>query len=282
MKKTEGTIEKLLKDKAGIKLNIGSGDVVMPGFVNLDMRPLPNVDIVHDIEISPWPLPDECVLTAVASHVLEHINPHKGIFMNVMDEVWRVLKPDGQFAFVVPYAESHGFFQDPTHCNPINETTMHYFDPLSPTGLYSFYKPKPWKIEFQAMDRQGVLDGQQRLARAREAREDHEVLVRKVVQASVEAIDQGRRKDAAQPGDTGLDLPRVEGRGHALHQRPDTIFRGPDFQFVDAIAADQAAEITDELSRQQAAPRRDSRRPDRELDAIDPRQSNRVQIHASQ
>jgi len=151
-------LDKLLKDNAGIKLDIGCGRNKQPGFVGLDMFDYPGVDIVQDIEVTPWPLPDECVLTAVASHVLEHVNPHKGVFINVMNEIWRILKPHGQFAFVVPYAESHGMMQDPTHCNFINETTMHYFDPLQPSQLYQFYQPKPWKIKFQAMNRAGILE----------------------------------------------------------------------------------------------------------------------------
>src|SRR5258708_6749356 len=151
-------IQKLLRNSAGIKLDIGCGAAKNKGFVGIDMLPLEGVDIVWDIEQTPWPLPDESVSTAFASHVLEHIDPHKGIFIKVMDEIWRVLKNDGQFAFVVPYAGSHGYYQDPTHCNPINETTMCYFDPLDPTGLYTFYRPKPWKIEMQAMNRNGILE----------------------------------------------------------------------------------------------------------------------------
>lgn len=146
-----GQIDKILRSKSGIRLDIGCGDNKNPGFVGIDLLPLKSVDIVWDLEKFPWPLPDEYVLTAVASHVLEHINPHKGIFLKFMDEVWRVLKPGAQFAFVVPHASSHGYQQDPTHVNMINETTMHYFDP-DPEGnnigqsLYAFYRPKPWKI----------------------------------------------------------------------------------------------------------------------------------------
>lgn len=156
-------IDKLLKDKSGIRLDIGGGANPTPGFVNIDILPLKQVDIVHDLEETPWPLPDECVLTATASHVLEHINPHKGVFIKVMDEIWRVLKPRGQFAFVVPHVSSHGYQQDPTHCNMINETTMHYFDP-DPEGnnigqqLYGFYRPKPWKIERQYFSPEGNLE----------------------------------------------------------------------------------------------------------------------------
>ena len=66
-----------------------------------------------------------------------------------MYEVWRVLKPEGQFAIVMPYAISPGMYQDPTHCNFCNEATWLYFDPLAPKlngMLYSNYRPKPWKI----------------------------------------------------------------------------------------------------------------------------------------
>lgn len=156
-------IDALIKSKSGIRLDIGGGDNPQPGFVNIDILPLPKVDIVWDLEETPWPLPDECVLTAVASHVLEHITPHKGTFIRVMDEIWRVLKPGAQFAFVVPHASSHGYQQDPTHINQLNETTMHYFDP-DPEGrnigqqLYAFYRPRPWKIEKQYFNPEGNLE----------------------------------------------------------------------------------------------------------------------------
>ncbi len=136
----------LKKYNQGIKLDIGGGENPQPGFVNIDIRPSDKVQIVHDLEVFPWPLPDECVSFAVSSHVLEHINPHKFVFVNFMNEVWRILKPGGRFAIAVPYAGSPGYWQDPTHVNPINETTFHYFDPLSTTGLYGIYRPKPWKV----------------------------------------------------------------------------------------------------------------------------------------
>lgn len=156
-------IKEILKDNSGIRLDIGCGANKNPGFVGIDMLPLKGVDIVWDLETFPWPLPDECVLTATASHVLEHINPHKGVFIKVMDEIWRIMKPQGQFAFVVPYGESAGYIQDPTHCNPINETTMHYFDPDPEhnnigMSLYAFYRPKPWKIIKQYYNPQGNLE----------------------------------------------------------------------------------------------------------------------------
>lgn len=162
-------------DKAGIKLNIGCGTSKEEGWVGIDYRALPGVDVVWDIEQTPWPLESESVIAATSHHVLEHLNPHGGdkrlqplidllvskkvlgkqeaetlgapgpAFMNVMDEIWRVLKPHAQFHFVVPYAGSPGFWQDPTHINGITENTLRYFDPLDESGLYQFYEPAPWE-----------------------------------------------------------------------------------------------------------------------------------------
>lgn len=147
---TSKHVQQLLKEKSGIRLDIGCGENKNEGFVGLDIRPMRGVDIVVDLEEFPWPLPDECAILAVSSHVVEHINPHKGVFIKFMDEVWRVLKPEAQFAIATPFAGSPGYFQDPTHINPCNNITWSYFDPLDETTggqLYSIYRPKPWKIE---------------------------------------------------------------------------------------------------------------------------------------
>ncbi len=148
----------LLKDKSGIMLDIGCGDNKRPGYVGIDVRKTPAVDIVQDLEVQPWPLPNNCVQTAIASHVLEHINPAKFGFVNFMNEVWRIMKPGGQFMIVVPYAGSQGYYQDPTHCNPINEVTWAYFDPMDRSGFWNIYKPKPWHREGTAWRSDGNIE----------------------------------------------------------------------------------------------------------------------------
>ena len=135
----------LLAERQGVMLDIGCGASKQAGFVGMDYQALPGVDIVHDWNVYPWPLPDESVLTAVASHVIEHVSPIDGNFIRWMNEVWRVLQVDGQLAAVLPHGRSEGYLQDPTHCNPCNQMTFYYFDPEHP--LYKFYQPKPWRIE---------------------------------------------------------------------------------------------------------------------------------------
>lgn len=140
---------------AGIQLDIGCGSHKQPGFVGMDIQPLEGVDIVHDFLKIPWPLEDNSVVRAIASHIVEHIPPvavlPKGTrfpFIEFMNEVWRVLVPDGEFAMAMPYWMSQGFAQDPTHINACNHMTWAYFDPGALDGqLYQFYQPSPWKIQ---------------------------------------------------------------------------------------------------------------------------------------
>lgn len=157
-------IDDLLKDKSGIKLDIGCGAQKQNSdWCGIDMLNIPGVDIVHDFNVHPWPLPDECVTTAICSHVLEHIpkvaldysrpnNPTRFPLIEFMDEIWRIMKPDGHLAIAVPHGASESYMQDPTHAAQINEIMFYYLDPLfvvgdTPPGyLYHFYSGKPWKI----------------------------------------------------------------------------------------------------------------------------------------
>lgn len=149
--KKKPSIEEIIESykPKGVKIDLGCGDHKMPGYLGVDMRDLPGVDVVQDLEEFPWVLPDGCAMHVMASHLVEHINPAKGGFIKFMDEVWRVLIPNGTFIISAPYAGSPGYWQDPTHINGVTERTFAYFDPLEPNTagqLYKIYKPKPWKI----------------------------------------------------------------------------------------------------------------------------------------
>jgi len=151
-------VSEILKNKSGVRLDIACGSNKQgPDWVGIDCQPLEGVDIVHNLEELPWPLPDECVSVAVASHYIEHINPADFGVIKFFNEVWRVLKYDGELGIITPYAGSYGFWQDPTHLKGYNEASFYYFDPLHPSGYYQFYKPKPWKIKETIYHRNGNL-----------------------------------------------------------------------------------------------------------------------------
>lgn len=123
-----------------MKLEIGCGRSKAPGYVGLDRVALPGVDIVHEIEEFPWPMPnssvpipDSSVTEIRAYHVLEHLRDLVG----VMEEAHRILKPGGLFSIVVPYYRHEGAFADPTHTRFFTERTFHYFTPEEPLNYYS-------------------------------------------------------------------------------------------------------------------------------------------------
>ena len=67
---SNGRVAELLASKSGIQLDLGGGANPQRGFINMDKRELPEVDIIHDLEAFPWPLPDECAMRIIASHLV--------------------------------------------------------------------------------------------------------------------------------------------------------------------------------------------------------------------
>jgi len=147
-------IAQLIRKNGGIKLDLGCGFKKQPGFVGMDKRRVDGVDIVHNVEKIPYPLPDNCCHTVLASHILEHIDPR--VFIDVMDELWRVMKVHGQLLISTPYAGTPGFWQDPTHIHGYNEATWTYFEPGQ--HLYEVYRPKPWRIQRNTWHSSGNME----------------------------------------------------------------------------------------------------------------------------
>ncbi len=153
---------RLLKVRTTNAVDIGAGaNKNGADFFGIDYRKLPGIDLVQDLESFPWPIPTDTFKVGVCSHVVEHINPSKGIFINFMNSVWRILKPGAEFFIAGPYATSPGMFRDPTHCNFINEETWAYFSPNDVWyhgGLYRIYAPLPWKIKVNTWNPQGSFE----------------------------------------------------------------------------------------------------------------------------
>jgi|ERR1035437_2774286 SAM-dependent methyltransferase len=146
------------ESKRGLLVHIGCGLDKQPNFLGMDLEPLDGVDLVHDWRQDLKPLEDGSVLTILATHVVERVDPANGHFLDWMDECWRVLKPRGQLATMMPYAGSRAYWQDPCHVNPCTEATAFYLDPEHPSGLYQIYHPKPWAIEANLFHREGQLE----------------------------------------------------------------------------------------------------------------------------
>lgn len=135
----------LFKRRGGVRIDLGCGINKQKGFVGLDMFDHPDVDIVHDLQVFPWPVPDNCCFQVLMSHIFEHIEPKYRF--QVIDECWRIVRYDGQLLISCPYANSPGAHAHPAHYMCPNEYAFQFFDPQYP--LYhacSYKKPLPWEI----------------------------------------------------------------------------------------------------------------------------------------
>lgn len=118
-------------------LDIGCGTRKLHGSVGLDLLPLPGVDIVHNLDHMPWPLPDKQFRWVRAMDVLEHVDD----FIGCIQQLYRVLKPGGRLTIKMPFAGSVHQHTDPTHRRGATSRTLDYFIPGTGLSKYSYTKP---------------------------------------------------------------------------------------------------------------------------------------------
>lgn len=85
-----------------------------------------DIDVAHDLDVTPWPFADNSYDEVVAVHLVEHLRA----LVPFMDECWRVLRPGGHLYIVTPEAGSDW---DLTHADPTHvrcyrrHTFINYF-----------------------------------------------------------------------------------------------------------------------------------------------------------
>lgn len=89
--------------KSGLQANLGCGHVPVEGYVNVDRRALPGVDVVAEVDDLPFEAGS--VSTIYSAHLLEHF-PQEQIRRTLLPYWFSMLKPGGQFAAVVPDGEA--------------------------------------------------------------------------------------------------------------------------------------------------------------------------------
>ena len=109
--------------KESDKLCIGCGIHAMKGFINVDIGPFQGVDVVHDLNVVPYPFKSNSFRLVVGHHVLEHLTD----VTQVMDELYRICKDKAEVIITVPYYHSQGAFQDITHKHFFAVTSFDYF-----------------------------------------------------------------------------------------------------------------------------------------------------------
>jgi hypothetical protein len=111
-----------------LKFNMGSGQNPQPGYVNVDSAAASHPDEVVDLEVTPWPWPDNCADEVRFNHSLEHMGADPKVFLAIMSELYRICAPGAAVIINVPHPRHDNFINDPTHVRVITPTLLGLFD----------------------------------------------------------------------------------------------------------------------------------------------------------
>ena len=124
-----------------MKINLGCGNDIREGFVNVDRMKIPGVDVVADIDGGKLPFKDNSVEMILLSHVLEHIQNLE----KLLEELYRVCKPNAKIYIRVPYFSHESAFSHYQHIRRFTWTTFDLFDPNHPEHFHTNMKFRVWK-----------------------------------------------------------------------------------------------------------------------------------------
>lgn len=120
-----------------MELLIGAGNrrekvMHLPGkdgwtdLVTLDIDPLAKPDVIHDLDVLPYPFEGDQFDEIHASEVLEHCGRQGDwrFFLAQFQEFWRILKPGGVLCASCPSITSRWAWGDPGHTRVIQPESL--------------------------------------------------------------------------------------------------------------------------------------------------------------
>jgi len=125
----------------------------------LDYSPDCNPDVVHDLEVLPFPFGDNTFDEIHAYEVLEHTGNQGDwrFFFDQFSELHRILKPDGLLLATVPRHDSVWAWGDPSHRRVILKESLIFLDQdsyaqIGKTAMTDFRSY--WKKSFKVLNAQ--------------------------------------------------------------------------------------------------------------------------------
>lgn len=112
-----------------MRLNLGAGTKVIPGYINVDRARLDTTDQVWDLDHDgPWPWDTSTIDRIEAAHIFEHV----WFPIHFMTEAHRVLVPGGRLHLLTPDVSSMDSFTDPTHVRHCTIDSFAFWVPGNP------------------------------------------------------------------------------------------------------------------------------------------------------
>jgi len=124
-------------------LDVGCGNRKRPGSIGIDINPNTEADIVHNLNIFPYPFDASTFDEIYMDNVLEHLYD----VLKVMEEMQRISKPNGLVKIIVPYFRAKWAYIDPTHRHFFTVDSFSYFDPAHVHNKLFNYSNATFKVE---------------------------------------------------------------------------------------------------------------------------------------
>jgi SAM-dependent methyltransferase len=122
-----------------MKLNLGCGNKRLAGYVNVDLVSYESVDMIADLNHTPFPFKEDAFEEVVCDHILAHLNS----FHKAITEIVRITKPGGRVKVYASYFPSTKWFGDPDHKIPFGWRTFDGYTKI--VGKPKFHET--WKLK---------------------------------------------------------------------------------------------------------------------------------------
>ena len=106
-------------------LDLGCGKKKRAGSIGVDWSDQHDADVVHDLNVFPYPFESSIFDEIYIDNTLEHLDD----VVRVMEEIHRICKPGGFVKVIVPYFRSVWACVDPTHKHFFTVESFSYYDP---------------------------------------------------------------------------------------------------------------------------------------------------------
>lgn len=128
-----------------MKLNLGAGEDIREGFVNVDIKKTKGINVVWNLNKYPYPFKTSSISYILASHVIEHLdNPKKFLL-----ELHRISKPNAVINIYTPHFSHFTSYADLQHKHHLSLFFLGHPDINS--ELYNLFKVKRY-LNFNRMN----------------------------------------------------------------------------------------------------------------------------------
>jgi SAM-dependent methyltransferase len=132
-----------MKIKSNSTLILGSGAAKYPHSINVDINSIHHPDVIHDLNKFPYPFKTNQFKKIIACNIIEHLDD----VIKVMEELYRITKPNGIIDIVTGHFSSVDSFNDPTHKHFFTSRSFDYLIPQTDLYKYKYTKIKFKKIK---------------------------------------------------------------------------------------------------------------------------------------